>query len=100
MTDEVEDAKKKFYKWVDEHINLANSHISEGEMIGPITGAMMFGTARFNTWMVAFGSDNAEHLKSIRDETIELFSKQYTDLLSQHFDDYIKNYETHLQKRD
>ncbi|MGJ8562960.1 MAG: DUF3144 domain-containing protein [Alphaproteobacteria bacterium] len=98
MADDVTDEQKVFFKRVDAHVSLANSHIADGEMMGPITGAMMFGTARFNAWMVAFGSENVEHLKTVKDETLELFTKQYSDMMAQHLDYYVENYDA-LQKQ-
>lgn len=87
----------KFYDRADEHIQLSNKQLSEASM-GKVSASMMYGLARFNSWLTACGWTNADELKRAKDETIKYFVTEYEKMLNENLDDYISNFDDYMKK--
>lgn len=93
------DDDKKFYQRADAHIKSANEQLSEANNPAEISGAMMYGTARFNAWLSASGWDNAEEMKKAKAETMSYFLNQYQEMLEHNIDDYIENFDSYMDPK-
>ena len=63
----------EFYKRADEHIKLSNNQILKDLPLGDVSSSMMYSTARFNSWMNAYSSNNSAEMRVQKKETIEYF---------------------------
>lgn len=98
------DKNKQFRQFADAFIDVANNHIDSSDS-SFVSSSMVYGTARFCSFVVASGCDNEEHLEANRDEAIEFYTNEFKRMLSENIDEY-KNafveppkYE-HLIKKD
>jgi len=82
-----------FYKRADAHIQLANSHINEQTPPADATNSLMFASSRFNAWITAMGFQDAQTMKSEKEEVIAFFTTQYKLMLEENFDNYVENFE-------
>jgi hypothetical protein len=88
---------KEFYERADEHIKLSNSHISKDIPLGKISASMMYGTARFNSWIHAYRFNNAAEMKAQKQEAIDYFVEEYRKMLIENLDDYIENFDSYMK---
>lgn len=93
-----EQVDKTFYERADEHIKLSNEQL-KSQAKGRVSASMMFGLARFNSWLSASGWNNAEEMKEAKEKTIEYFITEYKSMLSENLDDYIKNFDLYMNPR-
>ena len=56
----------------------------------------MYGVARFNAYISAAQFNSKEDLKNEKDDIIEYFLKSYKQMLNEHLDDYINNFDQYL----
>ena len=57
----------------------------------------MFAAARFNAFIASSSAQDLEQLKRNKNAAIQFFTEQYTQMLTENFDENIKNYERNLQ---
>lgn len=93
----VQNPDDKFYERADAHIHLSNDQISEVATKGRVSASMMYGTARFNSWVSACGWSSAEEMTKAKEETIEYFVAEYRGMLDENMDDYINNFQSYMQ---
>ena len=84
-----------FYERADAHIHLSNDQIGEVGR-GKVSASMMYGTARFNSWVTACESGSQAAMSDSREKTIEYFTKQYRAMLEENLDDYIANFDQYM----
>lgn len=87
---------KEFYEMADAHIALANE---QGKNINPgkASATMLYSAARFNTYLVASGSDSADELASRKEEACKFYMAEYKKMLDEHFADYTENFDKYLR---
>jgi hypothetical protein len=86
----------KFYERADKHIDLSNTQLSTAS-IGKVSASMMYGLARFNSWVSACAFDNAKEMQESKEATIKYFVSEYKDMLTEHLEDYIKNFDKYMK---
>lgn len=94
----MKEVDEEFYNRADAHIHLSNDQISEKIGMGKVSASNMYATARFNAWVSACGWKTSEEMAQAKDETLEYFVTQYQRMLEENLDDYIKNFESYMQK--
>lgn len=90
----------ELFKKADAHIQLANKHIDELGDSELCNNSFLYGAARFNAWISAAGLKDVEEMKMKRQDLINYFVEQYTDMLSENLDDYIANYDLYLGNKN
>lgn len=85
----------KFFNRADAHIHLANEQLADASK-GKVSASMMYGVARFNAYISAAQFNSKEDLKNEKDDIIEYFLKSYKQMLNEHLDDYINNFDQYL----
>ena len=93
----MQEVDDEFYKRADAHIHLSNSQMSEDIGRGKVSASNMYATARFNAWVSACGWGSGEEMAESKAETIEYFVKEFSKMLEENLDDYIKNYDSYMQ---
>ncbi len=81
------DKNKQFRQIADTFIDVANKHIDE-EDSSFVSSSMLYGTARFCSFVVASGCENAEHLEANREEAINFYTTEFKRMLSENLDEY------------
>lgn len=69
---EVKQVDPHFYDRADAHINLSNEQIQE-QTPGKVSSSMMYATARFNAWWVAYGFASGTEFAATKQEQIEYY---------------------------
>ena len=87
-----------FYARADAHIFLSNDQVIPGIKPGQVSASSMYAVARFNAWLSACGFNNAEEMAASKEDMVEYFMKEYRQMLSENLDDYINNFNSHMQK--
>jgi hypothetical protein len=95
----VKDVDEGFYERADQHIHLSNDQLKAQEARGKVSASMMYATARFNAWVTACGSSDAEDMATGKDQTIAYFVEQYRLMLEENLDDYVENFATYMKRR-
>ncbi len=85
--------KQGFLKRADAHIYLANEQITEVTSSGEVSASFMYGLTRFNAWIAASTYKSAEDLAIDKEKAMEYFINEYKQMLEQHIDDHIKNFD-------
>jgi hypothetical protein len=85
----------KFFERADAHIQLSNTQLT-GASRGEVNASMMFGMARYNAWVAAFGYESAAVMTEKRAETIDYFCDQFRIMLEDNYDDYMKNFDRYM----
>ena len=86
-----------FYKRADDHITLANGHISEKITPADTTNSLMFASSRFNAWIAAAGFKSSEEMQKEKQEILDFFTTQYRHMLEENFNNYIDNFEQFMR---
>jgi len=93
MTTETDD---QFYARADAHIHTANEQL-DGDNRGKVSASMMYATARFNAWISACTSETGDELQSAKPDIVEYFVGQYREMLEEHLDDYVRNFDKYMK---
>jgi vacuolar-type H+-ATPase subunit E/Vma4 len=86
-----------FYKRADAHIHVANEQTETTDR-GKVSASMMYATARFNCWISACKVESGDDLLEGKEKIIEYFVEQYRDMLGEHLDDYVKNFDKYMAR--
>jgi Protein of unknown function (DUF3144) len=95
VTDAVDD---KFYARADAHIHLSNDQIKDSDR-GKVSASMMYSVARFNAWISACGFEDCQQMAAKRQEMIEYFTADYSRMLEENLDDYIRNFDQYMKAK-
>jgi len=87
-----EDKNKQFRQFADTFIDVANKHVDDADS-SFVSSSMLYGTARFCSFVVASGCDDEEQLEANREGAIEFFTKEFERMLSENLDEYKKAYQ-------
>ena len=96
-----------FFERADEFIKQANefcrvekgSQVKPAEMRGQVSAAMLFGTARFNTWVAANGFKDGNEMREAKDQVMSYVLQQFQMMLEDNFDEYCEQFENYLRFR-
>ena len=86
-----------FYERADAHIHLSNDQITGEIGRGKVSASNMYATARFNAWVSACGWSSGQEMAEAKQETLEYFVNEFRKMLEENLDDYIENFESHMQ---
>ena len=87
-----------FFERADEFIKQANEFCrppkgqktDPAELRGQVSAAMLFGTARFNTWVAA---------NNFKEQVMSYLLQQFQMMLEDNFDEYCEQFENYLRFR-
>ncbi len=85
------DKNKQFRQFADTFIDVANDHIEKTDS-SFVSSAMLYGTSRFCSFVVASGCDSEEHLEANREEAIRFYTEEFKRMLSENLDEYKNAY--------
>jgi len=77
------DKDKEFYELADAFIALANQQC-KGAIPGKVSAVFLYAAARFNTYIVASGSESADAFSANKDSSHEYFISEYKKMLEEH----------------
>jgi len=89
------DKDKEFYEMADAFITLANKQ-SENAEPGKVSATFLYAAARFNTFIIASGSDSANEFATSKENLIAYFMAEYQKMLEEHFADYKENFDNYI----
>ena len=80
----------EFWNRVNAIINLANDQCDSADP-GEVGSSTLFASARFNAFLVARSTGNAENMKLERERALEYFTDQFRKMMADNLDDFIAN---------
>ena len=86
---------KQFWHRADQFINLANEQ-SQEVTLGEVSSSLLYAAARYNAFIAAATAKNIDELKKNKEEAIRYFSNQYYEMFVENIEDWIENYEKHI----
>ncbi len=90
---------KEFYEMADAYIALANEQKKNANQ-GKVSATFLYAAARFNTFIVASGSDSASDFASSKEKVFDYFMDEYKKMLEEHFADYAENFDHYIGNND
>ena len=96
-----------FFERADEFIKLANEFCrpkkgekpDPAELRGQVSAAMLFATARFNTWVAANNFKDGEEMREAKEQIMTYLMQQFQMMLEDNFDEYCEQFENYLRFR-
>lgn len=89
-------AGPEFWERADQIIALANQQC--GQSGGhEVATSLLYAAARFNAFLVASKTNDVNKMQQEKDDAIAFFTEQYKRMLTDNFNDYIKNFEQYTQ---
>ena len=90
-----------FFERADEFIKHANdfcriekgSQVKPPEIRGQVSAAMLFGTARFNTWVAANNFKDGNEMRDAKDQVMSYIMQQFQMMLEDNYDEYCEQFE-------
>ncbi len=108
-TDITEDEAQNavFFERADEFIKLANEFCrpvkgetpQPAQTRGQVSAAMLFGAARFNTWVAANNFKDGNEMRDAKEQVISYLMQQFHMMLEDNFDEYCDQFENYLRFR-
>ncbi|CAA6680160.1 MULTISPECIES: DUF3144 domain-containing protein [unclassified Lentimonas] len=87
----------EFFSRADAHINLSNSQIQADIGPGKVSASLLYSAARFNAWVTATGYSSGDEMKAQKEEVIDYFATEYIKMLEENLDEYIENFDEHME---
>ncbi len=91
---------KGFYARADAHIFLSNNQVTGVVKPGEVSASFMYSVARFNAWISARGFNSSAEMQQSKQKMIDYFVTEYRQMLDENIDDYINNFDSHMQAKD
>jgi len=96
-----------FFERADEFIKQANTFCRppKGQapqpeaLRGQVSAAMLFGTARFNTWVAANNFKDGEEMRAAKEQVMGYVLQQFQMMLEDNYDEYCDQFENYLRFR-
>lgn len=96
-----------FFERADGFIKLANDYCRPAkgetpkpeERRGQVSAAMLFATARFNSWVAANGFASANEMRESKDQVMSYVLQQFQMMLEDNFDEYCEQFDNYLRFR-
>jgi len=80
---------QEFLQRADEYIATANQQLERGKTLGEVSASLMYGSARFTTYMACTSFDSSEDMVAEKDKIIEYFVKEYKLALEEHINNFV-----------
>ncbi len=84
-------ADAEFIALADAFVALANARSAEAGGV-KVGAAMLYAATRFNAYVVASRTRDADELKADRDMALQYFAEQHNAMLAENLDDYETHY--------
>ena len=96
-----------FFERADEFIKQANDFCrppkgqkpDPAELRGQVSAAMLFATARFNTWVAANNFKDGNEMRDAKDQVMSYIMQQFQMMLEDNYDEYCEQFENYLRFR-
>lgn len=96
-----------FFERADEFIKQANEFcrppkgqkIEPAERRGQVSAAMLFATARFNTWVAANNFKDGDEMRAAKDQVMSYVLQQFQMMLEDNYEEYCEQFENYLRFR-
>ena len=96
-----------FFERADEFIKQANEFCrppkgqksDPAELRGQVSAAMLFGTARFNTWVAANTFKDGNEMRESKQQVTSYVLQQFQMMLEDNYDEYCEQFENYLRFR-
>ncbi|MFI7807919.1 DUF3144 domain-containing protein, partial [Acinetobacter baumannii] len=69
------------------------------ELRGQVSAAMLFATARFNTWVAANNFKDGNEMRDAKDQVMSYLLQQFQMMLEDNFDEYCEQFDNYLRFR-
>ena len=96
-----------FFERADEFIKQANEFCRPAkgqqpkpeELRGQVSSAMLFATARFNTWVAANTFKDGDEMRDAKEQVMSYILQQFQMMLEDNYDEYCEQFENYLRFR-
>lgn len=96
-----------FFERADEFIKMANEFCrppadqknKAAELRGQVSAAMLFASARFNTWVAANNFKDGDEMREAKEQVMSYLVQQFQMMLEDNFDEYCDQFENYLRFR-
>ncbi|MFB2537825.1 MULTISPECIES: DUF3144 domain-containing protein [unclassified Acinetobacter] len=96
-----------FFDRVDQFIKQANEfcrpvagdNSNPQERRAKASAAMLFATARFNTWVSANSFENAQQMQDAKQQVMSYLLQQFQAMLEDNYDEYCEQFDNYLRYR-
>src|SRR6478672_9411079 len=85
----------EFWNRVNILINTANDQCNAADP-GEVGASTLYASARFNAFLVARSTGNAQNMQQERERALEYFTDQFRKMMADNLDDFIANHEKYL----
>ncbi len=94
-----------FFERADNFIQQANQFCSPelgkkvdnpAEIRGQVSAAMLFATARFNTWVAANNFKDGKEMSDAKEQIMSYILQQFQMMLEDNFDEYCEQFDNYL----
>jgi hypothetical protein len=86
----------RFIDRADAHIKLSNEQCRDADP-SKVSASMLYAAARFNASISAHWCSSQVQMQASKKQTINYFVTQYRIALTEHLDDYIRNYASYTK---
>ncbi|AOA58949.1 DUF3144 domain-containing protein [Acinetobacter larvae] len=69
------------------------------EIRGQVSAAMLFATARFNTWVAANNFTDGDEMRAAKEQVMSYILQQFQLMLEDNYDEYCEQFENYLRFR-
>lgn len=94
---EISPEMQAFFKRADSIIQLANSQLSPESHTAQVGASLMYASARFSASVASIGFQTADDFVKEKEQIVEFYAKQFSQMLSDNLDDYARNFENYAQ---
>jgi hypothetical protein len=78
-------------------INSANSQCDSAHP-NEVSASMLYAAARFNAFIVAHSTGNAQDMQLQRDRALDYLTDQFRQMMATNLDDFIENFDGYMAK--
>ena len=89
----------EFWARADEVIDIANKQCDDSSS-GKVSASLLYAAARFSSFSVASSAKGVEEMKRNREAAIKYFSGQFEKMLTENFDEYIRNFNSYTSPKE
>ena len=86
----------KFWDRANAIINLANEQCDSTDP-SEVGASTLYATARFNAFLVAQSTGNADNMKLEKERALDYFTEQFRNMMASNLDDFIANFDNFMK---
>lgn len=96
MSDDNNTPSPAFWERANASINLANDQCNTAHP-NEVSASNLYAAARFNAFIVAKTTGNAQNMKGERDRALEYFTDQFRQMMAANLDDFVANFDKYMR---